>query len=49
VIRCARHGALFDLLTGKPQNGVTSKALRVYPVRIRDGRIQIAVPDPAGA
>jgi nitrite reductase/ring-hydroxylating ferredoxin subunit len=47
AIRCARHGALFDLVTGKPQNGVTSRVLRVYPVRIRDGRIQIAVADPA--
>ena len=48
AIRCARHGALFDLVTGKPQNGVTPKTLRVYPVRIRDGRIQIAVADAAG-
>ena len=46
VIRCARHGALFDLVTGKPQNGVTPKTLRVYPVRIHNGRIQIAVADP---
>ncbi len=43
VIRCAKHGALFDLLTGKPKNGVTDRSLRVYPVRIRDGRIAIAV------
>ncbi len=43
VIRCAKHGALFDLSTGKPKNGVTAKTLRVYPVRIRDGRIEIAV------
>jgi len=46
-IICARHGALFDLDTGKPRNGVTSKTLRVYPVRIRDGRIQISVAEPA--
>jgi nitrite reductase/ring-hydroxylating ferredoxin subunit len=49
LIRCTRHGALFDLATGKPQNGVTSRMLRVYPVRIRDGRIQIAVADPAAS
>ncbi len=49
VIRCARHGALFDLVTGKPQNGVTPKTLRVYPVRICEGRIQILVAEPAGA
>jgi nitrite reductase/ring-hydroxylating ferredoxin subunit len=48
VIRCARHGALFDLVTGKPRNGVTPNTLRVYPVRIREGRIQIGVAVPAG-
>ncbi len=41
VIRCAKHGASFDLVTGKPTNGVTLKTLRVFPVRIRDGRIAI--------
>jgi len=46
VIRCARHGALFDLVTGKPQNGVTTQSLRIYPVRIRDGRIEIRVANP---
>jgi nitrite reductase/ring-hydroxylating ferredoxin subunit len=43
VIRCAKHGAEFDLATGKPCNGVTRQSLRVYPVRIRDGRIQVRV------
>jgi nitrite reductase/ring-hydroxylating ferredoxin subunit len=45
-IRCAKHGALFDLATGKPVNGVTMKNLKLYSVRIRDGRIEIAVTDP---
>lgn len=43
VIRCAKHGASFDLVTGKPKNGVTARTLRVYPVRVRDGRVAIAV------
>jgi 3-phenylpropionate/trans-cinnamate dioxygenase ferredoxin subunit len=46
IIRCARHGASFDLATGQPVNGVTNKSLRVYAVTIRDGRIGIAVAGP---
>ena len=46
VIRCAKHGAEFDVATGKPCNGVTRNSLRVYPVRIRDGRIQVGVNKP---
>lgn len=52
VIRCAKHGAEFDLATGTPCNGVTGHSLRVYPVRIRDGRIQLGVnklPAPPAA
>jgi nitrite reductase/ring-hydroxylating ferredoxin subunit len=45
-IRCAKHGAVFDLVTGKPQNGVTPQALRVYPVRVRAGRIEVGVKIP---
>lgn len=41
TIRCPKHGALFALGTGKPQNGVTAHPLRVYPVRVRDGQIEI--------
>ncbi len=41
-IRCPKHGALFALTTGKPQNGVTAHSLRVYPVRLRNGQIEIA-------
>ncbi len=47
VIRCAKHGAVFDLVTGKSKNGVTDRTLRVYTVRIRDGRIAIAVAAPS--
>jgi nitrite reductase/ring-hydroxylating ferredoxin subunit len=41
-IRCLKHGALFELASGKPQNGVTPHSLRVYPVRLRNGQIEIA-------
>jgi len=48
VIHCAKHGAMFSLITGKPQNGVTHRTLRVYPVRIRDGRIEVGFKTPRG-
>jgi nitrite reductase/ring-hydroxylating ferredoxin subunit len=40
-IRCVRHGAEFDLETGRPLNGVTAKPLTVYPLRVRGGRIEV--------
>jgi 3-phenylpropionate/trans-cinnamate dioxygenase ferredoxin subunit len=43
TIRCSKHGAQFALATGQPRNGVTAKSLRVYPVRLRNGRIEIDV------
>ncbi len=40
-ITCARHGACFDLATGKPRNGVSERALKVFPVRLHQGRIEV--------
>ncbi len=48
MIHCAKHGAVFSLVTGKPQNGVTARTLRVYPVRIREGRIEVGFKTPSG-
>ena len=42
LIHCGRHAACFDLHSGKPANGVTAKLLRIYPVRVVDGRIELA-------
>lgn len=41
TIRCSKHGACFDLTSGVPLNGVTNQRLRTYPLRVRDGRIEI--------
>jgi 3-phenylpropionate/trans-cinnamate dioxygenase ferredoxin component len=46
AIRCPKHGARFDLETGRPLNGVTVNLLRTYPLRIRQGRIEIALGAP---
>jgi 3-phenylpropionate/trans-cinnamate dioxygenase ferredoxin component len=42
TIRCRKHGACFDLRNGTPLNGVTDQRLRTYPIRVRNGRIEIA-------
>lgn len=42
-ITCPRHGARFDLITGKPLNHTTTESINIYPVRIKDGNIQIAL------
>ena len=43
AIRCAKHGARFDLCSGRSLNGVTKTPLPVYRVRVREGRIEVAV------
>jgi len=46
AIRCAKHGAEFDLVTGKPRNGVTPRTLKVYPLKVERGRILVGVATP---
>ncbi|KPK57077.1 MAG: non-heme iron oxygenase ferredoxin subunit [Gammaproteobacteria bacterium] len=42
-IICPRHGARFCLRSGKALTAPAYEDLPTYPVRIRDGRIQVAV------
>ena len=42
-IICHRHGARFCLRSGKALTAPAYEDLPTYPVRIRDGRIQVAV------
>ena len=47
TIRCPKHGARFELCSGKALNAVTKAPLPVHAVRIRDGRIEVAsLPNP---
>jgi len=43
VIKCQKHGATFDLTSGRPTNGVTTAALEIYAVNLRDEMIEVAV------
>lgn len=45
MIRCSRHNFIFRLDTGAGVN-CTGMKLKTYPVRERDGRLEIAVPEP---
>ncbi len=44
ALRCACHGALFDLATGRPLEGPAEAPVRVYSTRVRQGRVEVEVP-----
>ena len=44
AITCPKHGACFSLLSGKPLNDVTQRPLKMFGVRVRGERIEIANP-----
>ena len=43
ALRCACHGALYDLDAGEPLEGPAEKPLRVFATRLRDGRVEVDV------
>lgn len=43
-IICPRHGARFDLRTGKALRMPAVKGIPAYPVRVVDGQIEIGLP-----
>ena len=44
VIECPRHGARFNVRTGKVLALPAVKALNTYPLRVEDNEIQVAPP-----
>jgi anthranilate 1,2-dioxygenase ferredoxin component len=46
VVMCPLHGARFELATGRCVGGAYPD-LRTFPVRVVDGRIEVAVPGQA--
>ena len=44
TLACPVHDARFDLTTGAVRSRLTQKPLETYPVRVVDGRVEVAVP-----
>lgn len=44
AIRCACHGALFELSTGTVLEGPATDPVAVYPTRVVDGRVEVDLP-----
>lgn len=42
-ITCPRHGAKFDVRTGKPTCMPATSPIRVYPVTVQDGSIFVSI------
>ena len=45
IVVCPRHGAEFDVTTGKPRTLPAYLPVPTYPVRVEDGRIKLELPD----
>lgn len=46
AIRCACHGALFELATGEAREGPAEEPVRTYRTRVCDGRVEVEVEAP---
>lgn len=44
---CPLHGASFDVRDGRVLGAPAHQGLQTYPVRIRDGHIEVAIDKPA--
>ncbi|MEP6893686.1 MAG: Rieske 2Fe-2S domain-containing protein [Gaiellaceae bacterium] len=44
AVRCACHGALFDLATGEPLDGPADQPIRIFDTREVDGRVESQLP-----
>jgi 3-phenylpropionate/trans-cinnamate dioxygenase ferredoxin subunit len=42
-IECPRHGARFDVTTGKVRRLPAVRPVKTYAVRVRDGRVEVEV------
>lgn len=44
AVRCACHGALFDLATGTPLEGPADEPVAIYPTRVVGDRVEVDLP-----
>jgi nitrite reductase/ring-hydroxylating ferredoxin subunit len=45
IVECPLHGGQFCITNGKAMSSPAEKALAVYELRVRDGTIEILLPD----
>lgn len=43
-IECPVHFSLFDIRTGEPQGGTTTRPLATFPTKVENGRIYVDLP-----
>lgn len=48
VVECGMHLGTFDVRTGEPLGPPCTRALRTYPVEIRDGQVMLSAAALAG-
>ena len=44
LVECPLHAGLFDVRTGAGQGAPITCGLQTFPVRVQDGRVEIAIP-----
>lgn len=44
-IECPRHGAVFDVVTGKQLTLPATRAVAVYDTEVRDGIVYVEIPE----
>lgn len=44
VVQCPLHGIRFRLADGSIVGNAVCERLEIYPVRLRDGRVEVALP-----
>jgi 3-phenylpropionate/trans-cinnamate dioxygenase ferredoxin subunit len=45
LIECPRHGSRFDVRDGEPTTPPAMLPVATYPVRIRDGSVEVLLPE----
>jgi 3-phenylpropionate/trans-cinnamate dioxygenase ferredoxin subunit len=46
---CPRHGAVFDLASGRPMSLPATEPVATFPLRVVDGTVLLELPDSAEA
>lgn len=47
-IECPLHQGRFNVITGEADGGMVTEPIRVFPIQVVDGHIEVDVDTPAG-